>query len=112
MPLPNSRLAYQDCYDLFNQALADDKGIRVAMESEAAAITFRMRMHHARGLDRELNAQVHPKGAPMHGQSVYDPLILRLREDTDDNWWIYIEPNTAQIGEVESLSEVPDAPSA
>lgn len=104
MSLPKSRNAYQDCYILYERALEATHGIRFNVESEDAAIHLRMRMHTARTIDRDDNSAMHPRGAPMHGCSAFDPLQILIRSDADDLWWVYIEPRAVHIiGDIEEL---------
>jgi hypothetical protein len=111
MSLPKSRNAYQDCYELYDRALTAPAGIRFNVESEEAAIHLRMRMHTARTIDRDDNSAMHPRGAPMHGCSAYDPLQILIRADADDLWWVYIEPRAVHIiGDIEELQPYKDQP--
>lgn len=104
MSLPKSRNAYNDCFDLYDRALASPHGIRFPVESESAAIHLRMRMHTARTIDRDDNSAIHPRGTPMHGCSAFDPLQILLRSDDDNLWWVYIEPRAVHIiGDIEEL---------
>jgi hypothetical protein len=109
MPSPTNRLSYQDIYDVYDQALTDPKGIRLAFPNREAARNYQMRMHKARSLDREENAIAYPKGDPMHGQSPYDVLQVRIREQNDgegDEVFLYIEPRDKLRPVIESLSEI------
>jgi len=104
-----SRLAFNDCYDIFDQALADPSGIRVAFESEGAARHFRLRLHQARKIDRQDNAKIYGVDHPMFGRSAYDPIQAMLRQ-VEGVWYVYLKPLLdAGALKVESLEgmEVP-----
>jgi hypothetical protein len=103
MGISTSRLAFHDCYDLLDQAIADDRGIRVKLESQGSATQFRMRLNQARRLDRQDNKEALPEDHPMHGRSEYDKLTIRLFTD-DEGSWIHIERLDTRTSEVESLA--------
>jgi len=104
--LPTSIQAYSDCYDVFERAKADPVGIRVWVgEREKDAVYLRSRMHYYRSLLRDQNAILFPKGHPMHGCCEYDVFVLRPVQDTEGDWWLYIEANIISADRIESLSE-------
>ena len=107
-----SRLAFNDCFDIFDQAIADPTGIRVAFSSEGAAIHFRMRLHRARTIDRQDNAKLHPSDHPMHGRSPYDQIIIKIRK-VEEGWFVYLEAlldaGRLRVESLEGL-EVPPPP--
>lgn len=103
MATATSRLAYEDCFTVFGQALDDGKGIRIPFPDEGAARHYRTRLHSARALDRADNRETYPHPHPMHGQSLYDSIVCRLRQ-IDGVWYVYLEQQ-AVPGKVESLSE-------
>ena|SRR3974390_342155 len=89
MPTSNDRLSYTDCYVILERAIRDKVGIRLKFSNYGAAMHLRTRLHTARQLARA------------EGQSEYDPLVLRVREDNGS--WLYIErivPNA-----IESLTD-------
>lgn len=106
MSLPQTRLAYTTEYEAFDKALADEKGIRIKVDDRPSAETLRSRLHFARQLDRRDNTQLYDEDDVMHGRSPYDILIVRIREDTEKCWWVYIKKASMEHLEVESLSEV------
>jgi hypothetical protein len=109
MPSPTNRLSYKDVYDIYDQALEDPKGIRLAFPDLGSARNFQMRMHHARAVDRRDNLTACPKGDPMHGQSTYDVLQVRIREQNDgegNEVFLYIEPKDKLRPEIERLSDI------
>lgn len=106
MPLSNARLAYQDCFDIFDAALNDEKGARVEMPDVEQATFLRMRLHNARKIDRKDNTEVYSEGDPMYGQSIYDKLTVRIRE-VGGKIWLYVE-QIALIGKIEGLSSQPE----
>lgn len=108
MPLPTSLQSYQDCLDFFERVVDDPLGGRIFMGSHNEAHQFRLRCNKARQLHREENKKVHEEGMPLHGASEYDPLRLKLREDTAGQWWVYAERTQLNPADVELLSELED----
>ena len=106
MSLPNQIGAYGPELDLFDRAIDDPKGIRVHAGSETAAEQMRFRLHQARALQRVENTRIYDKTDPRHGNCEYDKLICRLREDTEHQWWVYIERHGVEVSRIESLSEI------
>ena len=103
MPASTSRLSYRDCYELFDKALADSEGIRIKAKDGNYANWLKSRLHYARKLDREDNRLVYEEGDPLHGRSMYDPIIIGIRK-TGASWWIHLQRVDALNYEVESLS--------
>lgn len=104
MPMPLSPLAYTDCYQLFDAAVADPKGARVCKGKKEAAEHFRFRCNYARKINRDENARTYEPDHPMHGKSEYDKVTLTLREDTEGQWWVYAEVVPDIANEIEPLS--------
>jgi len=107
MVTSESRLAYADCYKVMEQAISDQypKGIRIKCASYEDAMHFRLRLHKARKIDRKDNLEVYPPGDIMHGKSVYDSLIMRIRMSVDNSAWLRLERVEAMEFEIESLEE-------
>ncbi len=105
MTAPTTRLSYGDAFDAFDRAKDDPKGIRLRFSDFAAAATFRSRLHNARSVDRRDNTTIYELGDALYGRSVYDPLIVRIRQDEESLWWVYIEHTSIDKMVVESLSE-------
>ena len=106
MTIPTNRMSYADVYEKFDEAKDDPKGIRIPFDTRAEAMHYQMRMHNARSVDRRENAKLYDKTHPLHGQSSYDTLQVRIREAEDGTWFVYIEPKDKFIGQVERLSEI------
>jgi hypothetical protein len=90
------------------KAIEDQKGIRVKFATEQDAWLYRLRLHNARKIDRKENEEIYEKGHAMHGRSVYDALIMRLRQASNNGkgaWWLRIEKISIDDLEIESLSE-------
>lgn len=112
MTISTSRLSYLDCFEIFDRAIDDPQGLRIRLDSINDATFLRMRMHTARKLDRKRNEEIYEPGEPMHGCSVYDKLILRIRQHPDGAY-LYVQQISIHLGEIELLSEalpLPDAP--
>jgi hypothetical protein len=64
-------------------------------------------LHNARKIDRRDNQENYEVGHGMHGKSVYDQLIMRLRPVLNGNgaWWLRIEKISIDGLEIHSLSE-------
>lgn len=104
MALSNQIAAYDDCFDVFERALADSIGARVEFETKTQASLFQMRMCHARMLQREENKRLYDRGHLSWGKSIYDKLVVRLKQGQEDNWWVYVERQGQDIKTIESLS--------
>lgn len=109
MTVSNSLLSYQDCFELLDRAIEDKVGARYQVRDHDAAINLRSRIHYARKLDRNKNAQIFDAGHPMHGCSQYDALTVRIRFVSED-CYVYLERTDRVQGEIEALSEVPEPP--
>lgn len=107
MPVSSSLLSYSDCTALFDKALEDPKGARyqVADGDLGKSRYFAMRMHQARSLDRKENKGIYEPGDKLYGRSLYDPLIVQLKQDTEGKWWVYVVHTEIDEAEIESLSE-------
>lgn len=110
MPVSNSRLSYSDCFTLFDKALEDSKGARYQVNkglTRGDAWQFRLRMHNARQIDRRDNKDLFPDpGEPLHGRSIYDPLLIQIKQDVEEKWWIYVVHTEIEAGDIEALSEL------
>lgn len=104
MVTSTSRLAYGDCFDLMDKAIADPKGIKIKFAKGEDAWHFRIRLHTARKIDRVDNRVLYPETHAMHGRSPYDPLTMRIRSMADCVW-LRLERVDAREFEIESLSE-------
>src|SRR4051812_46568412 len=110
MALSESMAAYEDCYEYFERARNAIKGIRVEItegdspaEREKRAGLMRMRMNQARVLQRRESMRLYKREDPRYGKSEYDKYRVTCREDTEGNWWIYIEVWNMAVGAIESL---------
>lgn len=108
MPVSSSRLSYDDCFTLFEKALDDTKGARYQIPGGEYGATqyFRMRMHQARALDRRDNKDTYEKGHNLYGRSIYDTLVIQLKQDDEGLWWVYVSHTEIPDGEIELLSEL------
>jgi len=106
MTLSNSLSAYRDCKELFESAAEDDAGARALLRSSDHGTNLRMRMNYFRKLDRKANAEIYQPGHPLHGASAYDEFAISLAQDTNGEWWIYVQRRQSMLGVVEKLSEV------
>lgn len=107
MAMPNHRGAYKDCYEAYDRALADPKGIRMFFGDYGQARAYQNRLHYSRQVLREYHKSVFPKDDPKWGLTEYDMLKVALRQDIEGDWWVYIVPQVLPT-EIQSLSEVED----
>lgn len=91
MTMSSSPLAYKAEYDLMDRALKAAKGVRVPFKTRPEASTYRLKLNNARKLQRKLNKELYTEGHVLHGCSEYDELVFVLREDADEEWWVYLE---------------------
>jgi hypothetical protein len=109
MTTSTSRLSFKDCYQVFDEALAGKHGARCIVGSYSKANFFRLRMHQARVIDRKDNMEIYPDPSHgLHGRSLYDQLMLVLKEDVKHNWWIYAIKTELDPARIERLDG--DAP--
>lgn len=106
MSLSTSRLAYRDCFTLLDRALDEPRGVRIEVPSGLnSAIYLRMRIHHARQIDRADNEKTYPDPEHhLHGCSEYDVLVCRI-EETADAAWLYLDKQKVEIGTIESIPD-------
>lgn len=98
MGYSKSILAYGDCRDAMEKALAEVKGIRISFPDHKAATRFLQRCHYLRKLDRETNARLFPEAHELHSQSAYDTLFLRKdKENPCDVLMEIIKPLDVEI---------------
>lgn len=110
MTTPRTRQAYLAIYEIFDQALASEAGIRMTVESEAAATHLRLRMHAGRAVDREYNASIYEQGDNLWWASIYDVLEIRIRAvgPPDGEYHVLIEPRIPKlIGKIEAITPNP-----
>ena len=89
MSISTSRASYIDCYEYYDQALEQERGIRIQVQSYDYACHLRQRLHMARKIRREDNAEIYPDAAhPMHGASPYD--IVRVRIETKEDGKVFV----------------------
>lgn len=102
MTTPTSRGAYGPYYDALDRALETKAGIRIECATRGDANQYRVRLHSARTLDRELNRDAREPSDKNYGSSDYDNLVVRVKPGPNGKWWVYIQPN-AIIGNIEDL---------
>ena len=109
MVASTSRLAFSDCFELLDKAVADAKGIQVKFASHKDAYHFRLRIHAARKIDRKDNLELYPEGHPMYGRSPYDSITCRIK-GKNGAFWLRMERIDAREFEIESLADEPEPP--
>ena len=101
MSLSNSRLAYTDCFDLLDRALDEPRGIRIELADHNSANYLRMRIHHARTIDRNENTKTYPADHHLHGRSPYDILVCRIEGSAPA--WLWLDKQKVEIGRIEAI---------
>ena len=82
MSISTSRASYLDCYAYYDQALEEERGIRIRVQSFDAATHLRQRLHMARKIKRADNAEIYPDADhPMHGACPYDILVVKIKTE-------------------------------
>jgi hypothetical protein len=99
-----SRLSYADCFNIYDQALEADRGIRIKFLEHGDAMNFRVRLHTARAIDRKDNKEIYADGERLHGRSIYDVIRATVR-NIEGGFYIYLEKMDGNNLEVESLDE-------
>ena len=103
MTFSTSRLAFDDCYRLFDQALASAKGIKFRVKNRRQAYHYRNRLNHARRLDRRDNLETFlDPSHPMHGRSIYDGLSVAIQ--FDGGWWLMVEKVESREFNIEPIT--------
>jgi hypothetical protein len=112
MSLTNSRISYEDCYQVLDKALDAQDGVRVGFEDHEQAKFYQMRMNKARQLDRRFNEERYENlDDPRRQRSEYDGLTIRLRQASGVHW-VYIEKRQVPqlIEEIKLEDEVDTRP--
>jgi hypothetical protein len=115
MSYPNSHMAYTDCFEVMDRALADEKGVRLLMADRTAAEYQRTRINYARKMNRRQNEKIYSDPEhPLHGASAYDKLVCRIKQ-YNGKCWLYVEHYAPIYKGIEDLTEIepeppPDAP--
>lgn len=105
MPISPQISAYEDCFDLYQQALEDSIGVRTRFDDYGGAHHFVTRMHQARVLQRRESTRLYKQSDPQWNKSEYDALVVsQPREDDEGKWWVYVKHRPLR-GLVERLSE-------
>lgn len=106
MSLPTTIGAYNDCLDVFERALESKRGTRVSFNTEPEANIFQMRMCTARALRRDESRRMYPREDPRYNRTAFDHFVVRRPvSDTEDKWWVYIEPHSSNIIAIEDIEE-------
>lgn len=102
MSLPTTRLSYVDCFDILDQCLDHERGVRVKMPDFNSANFFRMRLHQARTIVRNENKAIYERDHNMWGSSQYDGIAVKIRQE-GDAVWVYLEKITSMDLVVEPI---------
>jgi len=103
MSISTSRASYLDCYQYFDQAMEQERGIRNQVQSYDYACHLRQRLHMARKIKREDNATIYDDpNHPMHGASPYDILVVKIKTEEDGKTFVLLE-KIALLTRIEAL---------
>lgn len=101
MTMPKALGAYADCEELFEQALANPRGIGITLETPGAATHLRHKLNTFRVRLRKQSQKVYPPEDPKHGTSPYD--ALKVTEDKENPCRVLITEHRTNVLKVESL---------
>jgi len=108
MSYPTSYMAYTDCYEVMDRALANDRGVRLQMADRTAAEYQRTRINYARKLNRKQNEKIYADPEhPLHGASPYDKLVCRIKQ-YNGNCYLYVEHYAPIYKSIEDLTDEPE----
>ncbi len=103
MSISTSRASYIDCYQYYDQALEEERGIRIQVQSYDYACHLRQRLHMARKIRREDNREIYPDpDHPMHGASPYDIVVVKIKTEEDNRVFVILE-KIAMLTRIEAL---------
>lgn len=105
MSLPTSRGTYSDCFDAYDKALEQSRGIRMRYPDYGHAYFMRMRLHMARKIIRKENGLIYEPGHAMHNCSIYDPISVKIRAGDEGSYWVYLEKFTLMDTQIEPITE-------
>jgi hypothetical protein len=106
MGSPIDRAAYATEFEIFDQALASERGMQVPKKTEAEAYKLRERLNSARALDRELNRRIFRENPddPRYGSSEYAALVIKIVEDVQRGRWLCrLEKGKIEEMEIEEI---------
>lgn len=102
MSISTSRASYLDCYQYFDQALEEERGIRIRVQSYDYATHLRQRLHMARKIKRQDNTEIYPDpDHPMHGACPYDILVVKIK--TEERGVFVLIEKVVLLTDIESL---------
>ncbi len=92
MSISTSRASYVDCYEYYDQALEQERGIRIQVQSYDYACHLRQRLHMARKIRRQDNEEIYPDPShPMFGASPYDIIVVKIKTEDDGKVFVILE---------------------
>ena len=78
-----SILAHTNLREIFDRALDSAHGISVATKDHGAGVNLRQQLYSFRAADRTASVKIYEDpDDPKHGTSVYDPLIITVKENS------------------------------
>jgi len=105
MSFNRSPFAFDDIKEVFERALNAPKGIRIQCKTRGAAVSLRSRFNYWRSRNREDNRKTYEADHPLHNNSIYDRLILRIGPKGDLNEaTLFIEHHTSENLLIEEIT--------
>ncbi len=107
MALSDSMAAYKDCYEFYDRAQSSANGIRIAVPDRPAAQYLRLRLTHARALERRESRRTFPSDDPRWDKSENDCFRVTFfpAAEGETGYWVYIQrwDKIAETAEIEEL---------
>lgn len=100
MGFPESIAAYPDVQELFDKALASEKGLKLTFKDAKEATINAGRMNAYRVRLRRDNARVYPADHKLHKATPYDGLMIRKQKGSNT---VLIEKLNVERFDIEEL---------
>lgn len=81
MGVTKSPMAFEDCREAFERAMAAERGVKITFPTVREAVAFRARLNTFRMHNRRANEKIYPEGSELHGWSEYDALVASIPRD-------------------------------
>lgn len=98
MPLSKAIGSYEDCRQIFERALAAERGIRITRKDKGSAVQLRHRMNAYRSAMRKESLKIYKEGDPGWNKSPYDHLVLKVEDNI-----LTVTPTTIEELQIEEL---------
>src|SRR5512147_1877426 len=100
-----SAFAFDDLREVFEKAMAAERGIKIICKSRSEAVVMRSRMNYLRKMDRKENGITYQSDSPMHMRSIWDRLTLRIpAKGSPEENILFVEKRSAINMVIEEIS--------